>query len=91
MQDAGDEDLLGRSTVIDIVHSRESLLVAQRERARAILDEASEARGLARPRGGPRRRDGVGRRRPALGGLGGSPGRMGTDPGRVDPDGLPRL
>jgi Uncharacterised protein family (UPF0236) len=43
-QDAGDEDLLGRSTIIDIVHQEgERLVVAQRARARAVLDGASEA------------------------------------------------
>ena len=43
-QDAGDEDLLGRSTIIEIVHQEgEQLIAAQRERARAILDDASEA------------------------------------------------
>ncbi len=43
-QYAGDESLLGRSTVIDIVHQEgEQLIVAQRERARAVLDGASEA------------------------------------------------
>ena len=43
-QYAGDEKLLGRSTVIDIVHQEgEQLIVAQRERARVILDGASEA------------------------------------------------
>jgi hypothetical protein len=43
-QDAGDEDLLGRSTIIDIVHQEgEQLIVAQRERARGILCGASEA------------------------------------------------
>jgi hypothetical protein len=43
-QDAGDEDLLGRSTIIDIVHQEgEPLVVAQRARARAVLDGASEA------------------------------------------------
>src|SRR5208337_1855885 len=43
-QYAGDENLLGRSTVIDIVHQEaEQLIVAQRERARAVLDGASEA------------------------------------------------
>jgi hypothetical protein len=43
-QDAGDEDLLGRSTIIDIVHQEgEQLVVAQRARARAVLDGASEA------------------------------------------------
>jgi hypothetical protein len=43
-QDAGDEDLLGRSTIIDIVHHEgEQLIAAQRQRARAILDGASEA------------------------------------------------
>src|SRR4029077_19414529 len=41
---AGDEDLLGRSTVVDIVHREgEQLVVAQRERARAVLDGAPEA------------------------------------------------
>ena len=39
-QSAGDESLLGRSTVIDIIHQEgERLVVAQRQRARAILDE----------------------------------------------------
>ena len=43
-QSAGDESLLGRSTVIDIVHREgEQLIVAQRERARAVLDGTSEA------------------------------------------------
>jgi Uncharacterised protein family (UPF0236) len=43
-QYAGDENLLGRSTVIDIVHQEgEQLVIAQRKRARAILDGASEA------------------------------------------------
>src|SRR3954467_6518874 len=43
-QDAGDEDLLGRSTIIDIVHQEgEQLIVAQRERARSLLSGASEA------------------------------------------------
>jgi hypothetical protein len=42
-QYAGDENLLGRSTVIEIVHQEgEQLVVAERERARAVLDEASE-------------------------------------------------
>ena len=41
---AGQEDLLGRSTIIDIVHQEgEQLIVAQRERAQAILCDASEA------------------------------------------------
>ncbi len=41
-QDAGDEDLLGRSTLIDIVHQEGAeLIAAQRARARAILDGAS--------------------------------------------------
>ena len=41
---AGDEDLLGRSTVVDIVHREgEQLVVVQRERARAVLDGAPEA------------------------------------------------
>jgi hypothetical protein len=43
-QYAGDENLLGRSTIIDIVHQEgEQLVVAQRERARAVLDGATEA------------------------------------------------
>jgi Uncharacterised protein family (UPF0236) len=43
-QYAGDESLLGRSTVIDIVHQQgEQLVVAQRQRAGAILDNTSEA------------------------------------------------
>jgi hypothetical protein len=43
-QYAGDEHLLGRSTIIDIVHQEgEQLIVAQHARARAILDGASEA------------------------------------------------
>ena len=43
-RDAGDEDLLGLSTIIDIVHQEgEQLVRAQRERARAVLDGASEA------------------------------------------------
>ena len=47
-QYAGDEDLLGPSTIIDIVHQEgERLIAAQRERARAILADASEAQ-LAR-------------------------------------------
>ena len=47
-QYAGDEDSLGPSTIIDIVHQEgEQLIAAQRERARALLAEASEAQ-LAR-------------------------------------------
>jgi Uncharacterised protein family (UPF0236) len=43
-QSAGDENLLGRSTAIDILHERgEQLVAAQRQRARAILDGLSEA------------------------------------------------
>jgi hypothetical protein len=43
-QYAGDESLLGRSTILDIVHQEgEQLIVAQRERAQAILSGASEA------------------------------------------------
>src|SRR5512147_290691 len=41
---AGDESLLGRSTVIEIVHQEgEQLIAAQRERARGVLDGASDA------------------------------------------------
>jgi hypothetical protein len=47
-QYAGDGNLLGPSTIIDIVHQEgEHLIAAQRERARAILSEASQAQ-LAR-------------------------------------------
>src|SRR5512135_3451615 len=43
-QHAGDEDLLGRSTIIEIVHQEgEQLVAAQRQRAHAVLDGASEA------------------------------------------------
>jgi Uncharacterised protein family (UPF0236) len=43
-QSAGDESLLGRTTVIDIIHQEgERLVVARRQRARAILDDAPEA------------------------------------------------
>src|SRR3954466_663943 len=43
-QYAGDEGLLGASTILDIVHREgEQLIDAQRERARAILADASEA------------------------------------------------
>jgi hypothetical protein len=43
-QAAGDEDLLGRSTILEIVHQEgERLIAAQRRRARAILDGATEA------------------------------------------------
>jgi hypothetical protein len=42
-QYAGDEDLLGPSTLIDIVHQEgEQLIAAQRQRARDLLAEASE-------------------------------------------------
>jgi hypothetical protein len=42
-QYAGDEDLLGPSTIIDVVHQEgEDLIAAQRQRARAILADASE-------------------------------------------------
>jgi hypothetical protein len=42
-QNAGDEDLLGSSTIIDIVHQEgEQLIAAQRQRARTLLAEASE-------------------------------------------------
>jgi hypothetical protein len=41
---AGDESLLGRSTIIDIVHQEgEQLIAAERERARGLLDGASDA------------------------------------------------
>jgi hypothetical protein len=42
-QDAGDEDLLGCSTILEIVHQEGAdLIAAQRQRARAILDEIPE-------------------------------------------------
>jgi hypothetical protein len=43
-QAAGDDSLLGRSTVLDILHEQgEQLVAAQRQRGRAILDGVSEA------------------------------------------------
>src|SRR4051794_8066563 len=43
-ESAGDEDLLGRSTILEILHQEgERLIAAQRERARSVLDGASEA------------------------------------------------
>jgi Uncharacterised protein family (UPF0236) len=43
-ESAGDEDLLGRSTLIEIVHHEgERLIAAGRQRARSVLDGASEA------------------------------------------------
>ena len=56
-QHAGDEDLLGRSTIIDIVHQEgEELIVAQRERARAILSGTVESQlALLGPLGRRRR------------------------------------
>jgi hypothetical protein len=42
-ESAGQEDLLGRSTILDIVHQEGGeLIVAQRERALSILSDASE-------------------------------------------------
>jgi uncharacterized protein UPF0236 len=47
-REAGDEDLLGRSTIIDIVHREGArLIAAQRQRACSILDDASEAQRIA--------------------------------------------
>ena len=54
-QYAGDEDLLGRSTIIDIVHQEgEQLIAAQRERARVhpgrrVGDPVGHARPLRWP------------------------------------------
>jgi hypothetical protein len=43
-QYAGDPDLLGRGTILEIVHQEgERLIAAQRQRARSVLDGASEA------------------------------------------------
>jgi hypothetical protein len=43
-ESAGDEDLLGRSTILEIVHREgERLIAAQRQRARSILDGGPEA------------------------------------------------
>jgi hypothetical protein len=43
-QDAGDPELLGRSTILEIVHQEgEQLVAAHRQRARSVLDGASEA------------------------------------------------
>ena len=42
-QYAGDDDLLGQSTIIDMVHQEgQRLIAAQRQRAQAILSEASQ-------------------------------------------------
>jgi hypothetical protein len=42
-QRAGDEDVLGRSTIVEIVHQEgDQLIMAQRQRARAILDDVPE-------------------------------------------------
>jgi Uncharacterised protein family (UPF0236) len=42
-EDAGDEDLLGRSTILDIVHQEgERLNAAHRARAQAILEDTTE-------------------------------------------------
>ena len=47
-EQAGEPDLLGRSTVIEIVHEQGGrLIAAERQRARAILDGASEAERAA--------------------------------------------
>jgi hypothetical protein len=43
-QDAGDDDLLGRSTIIEIVHREgEQLIAAQRQRACSVLEDAPAA------------------------------------------------
>ena len=43
-ESAGDEDLLGRGTILEIVHREgERLIAAQRQRARSILDGGPEA------------------------------------------------
>jgi uncharacterized protein UPF0236 len=42
-RDAGDDDLLGRSTVLEVLHQEgEALITAERQRARGILDEVPE-------------------------------------------------
>jgi hypothetical protein len=47
-EQAGDADLLGRSTVVEIVHEQGGrLIAAERERARAILADASEQERVA--------------------------------------------
>ena len=91
-QYAGDEDLLGRSTIIEIVHQEgERLIAAQRQRARSVLDDASEAQlALLGPARG-RRRGGRARatsrratipRRPKPSGSGSRPsGRRRASPG----------
>ena len=86
-QYAGDEDLLGRSTIIDIVHQEgESLIAAQRHRAQSVLSDASETQltMLGPAVAGPE----------ALGGLADDDppwDDSGASPGRVDRDGLPRM
>jgi Uncharacterised protein family (UPF0236) len=43
-QSAGDEELLGRSTILEILHQEgEALIAAQRQRARSVLDGVPEA------------------------------------------------
>ena len=91
-QYAGDEDLLGRSTIIEIVHQEgERLIAAQRERARAVLDDASEAQLALLGSARGRRRGGGARATSRRATIGGGPGRVGTGPGRVGGDGLPRV
>jgi hypothetical protein len=65
-ESAGDDDLLGPSTIIDIVHQEgERLLAAQRERPGRPVGGVPGPVGSARPRrGGSRRVDRVSRWRP---------------------------
>ena len=91
-QDAGDEELLGRSTIIEIVHQEgEQLVAAQRQRARAVLDGAPEAqRALL----GPPAAEAVVEELsdvPPCDDSEEAAGRVGAGPGRVGRDGLPRM
>ena len=91
-QSAGDEDVLGRSTIIEIVHQEgERLIAAQRERARSALDERVRSPPRLARSARDRRRGGGVERRPAVRGSRGGPSRVGTGPGRVGGDGLPRV
>ena len=89
---AGDEDLLGRSTILEIVHQEGERLIAAQRAARPS-DPGRRPRGPRRlgrsarghhPGGRARRRAAVRRSRRG-------PSRMGTGPGRMDGDGLPRM
>ena len=93
-QYAGDEDLLGRSTIIDIVHQEgEQLIRASASEARAVLDGASEAQlALLGPAAAdPDALTGLVDDDLPLDDSEEAQARVGTGPGRVDSDGLSRM